>query len=359
MTMKIRNYMVMTLLSITMFACKKEVAVTYPLEVTTNQITEVEWTTATCGGQISYEGGSVVAFRGIVWGTEPNPTVDLKTKTEDGRGLGQFVSKLIDLQPGTKYYVRAYGINSTDTIYGEQIAFTTSSWTPKRMDNLWDWWNSQSGIIKEGDYVEYWIGSQGTKMEHGSDKNKALLVPSDKDWNNNPSILMNPNFNYTDCGYYAKSSINKSSKTVFLVSKVYDIHSKASNVTINFGNAVFGMWGNSDKTYFVHHYGYPHYNVDNKFTKESYQFLRFSYDRSKGGTNFYSSNKGSFRDKIFTFSSKPNLDYTSKKIGVGYYGSAYGKTPKMSVVEVLVIDGIPSEDEVITYEKYLKYKYKL
>jgi hypothetical protein len=356
--MKIRNYVAMTLLSITMFACKKEVTITPPLEVSTNHITEVEWTTATSGGQVPNDGGTTVSFRGVVWGKEPNPTLDLNTKTEDGRGTGEFVSKLTNLEAGTKYFVRAYAINSKDTVYGDQISFTTSSWTPKRMDNLFDWWNSQSGIIKEGDLVEYWIGLNGNKMDHGSDKDRALIVSSDKNWGGNPSVLMNPKFKYKDCGYYVKSSSNKSSKTVFMVAKVYDIH-KTNNIMINFGNAVFGMWGYSNGSYFVHHYGYPHFNKGDKFASNTYQFLRFSYDRTKGGTDYFVDNKPSFRSKIHTFNSKPDLNYTSRKIGVGHYDSNYGQTPKMSVVEVLVLDGIPSEDEVITYEKYLKYKYKL
>ena len=355
---KMKNYVVIAILSLTAFACKKEVSVVAPLDVTTNHITEVEWTTANCEAQVNTDGGSIVAFRGVVWSKNPNPTLDLTTKTDDGRGIGEFVSKMTNLEAGTKYYVKSYAINTTDTIYGNELSFTTSSWTPKQIENTWDWWNSENGIIKEDGLVEYWIGVKGNKLETGSEKNMASIIPSDKDWGNNPSILMNPKFVNKDCGYYTKSSSNKSSKTVFMVSKVYEIH-KNNNIMVNFGNAVFGLWGNENKTYFVHHFGHPHFNVSDKFVKNTYQFIRFSYDRTNGGTNFYVENTPSFKTKIYTFNSKPNLDYVNRKIGVGYYGSAYGQTPKMSVVEVLVVDGIPSENEVTTYEKYLKYKYKL
>lgn len=362
MTMKIRNYMVMTLLSITMFACKKEVAVTYPLEVTTNQITEVEWTTATCGGQISYQGGSVVAFRGVVWGTEPNPTVNLKTKTEDGRGLGQFVSKLIDLQPGTKYYVRAYGINSTDTIYGEQVAFTTSSWTPKRMENLWDWWNSQHGISNKGNFVDEWYGVNGTELESGNEYNKGMLESKDEDWGNQPSVVINPYYKPTDCGYYTKLNQNKTSKTILMVCKILNSHKNVHNTIIAVNtnaNPRLGIWGYTNYSFMFFNSKFSYKYGGEQFQDQTYQFIRITYDRDKGYSDYYIDQIPNFHNKSYTYQSTPGDNFVGGFLSLGYYFRIFGKTPKMSVVELLFIDGIPSDSELTTYGKYLKYKYKL
>jgi hypothetical protein len=352
---KLKLGLVMFILSFTFGSCKKEQVVKIPFEIITETVTEIDWTSAVSGGDVIMDGGTIVIEKGVVWDTKTNPTANLSTKTSDGRGLGSFKSKINGLVAGTQYFVRAYAINSTDTIYGKEVIFKTSSWTPKDINNVWDWWNTENGIIKEGDYVEYWVGDKGTKLEHGSDK--GLLISSDKDFGNKPSILMNPNNRYKDCGYYTKSSSASSSKTVFLVAKVFEI-TTWNNIMINLGNGTIGVWGNSNGTYFLHHFGYPHINTGTKFVKNTYQFIRFSYNKTNGGTSYYIDNNVSFRSKLYAFDSKPGLDYSNKKLGVGYYDSKYGQTPKMSVVEVLVMDGIPTEDEVVMYEKYLKYKYK-
>lgn len=94
--------------------------------VTTNIITNITSTTATCGGNVVYEGNSAVTVRGVCWSTLENPTVE-DSHTEDGSGQGSFVSTLTNLTAGTTYYVRAYAINSTDTVYGEEVSFTSSA----------------------------------------------------------------------------------------------------------------------------------------------------------------------------------------------------------------------------------------
>lgn len=91
--------------------------------VTTNIVTDITSTTATCGGNVVYEGSSAVTARGVCWSTSQNPTVE-DSHTEDGNGQGSFVSTLTNLTAGTTYYVRAYAINSTDTAYGEEVSFT-------------------------------------------------------------------------------------------------------------------------------------------------------------------------------------------------------------------------------------------
>lgn len=352
---KLKLGLVMFILSFTFGSCKKEQVVKIPFEIITETVTEIDWTSAVSGGDVIMDGGTIVIEKGVVWDTKTNPTANLSTKTSDGRGLGSFKSKINGLVAGTQYFVRAYAINSTDTIYGKEVIFKTSSWTPKDINNVWDWWNTENGIIKEGDYVEYWVGAKGTKLEHGSDK--GLLISSDKDFGNKPSILMNPNNRYKDCGYYTKSSSASSSKTVFLVGKLYENNSWKYILT-NFGSQSFGIWG--DKSgYFTANYYFNDFIISNGlFNKNSFQFLRIDYNREKGGTSFYTSNSVSFRNKIHTFPSQPNIDYINRKLGLGYYDSKYGQTPKMSVVEFLVLDGIPTDDEVIMYEKYLKYKYK-
>lgn len=92
--------------------------------VSTDPISGAGGTVATCGGNVTSDGGAAVTARGICWGTSTAPTTALTTKTSDGTGIGVFVSSLTGLTVGTTYYVRAYATNSVGTTYGNEVNFT-------------------------------------------------------------------------------------------------------------------------------------------------------------------------------------------------------------------------------------------
>jgi hypothetical protein len=77
------------------------------------------------GGGVVSDGGASVSSRGVVWSTQTLPTVDLPTKTTDGSGTGNFVSRIGGLAPGTTYFIRAYATNSVGTGYGDEVSLTT------------------------------------------------------------------------------------------------------------------------------------------------------------------------------------------------------------------------------------------
>ena len=98
---------------------KKEV----PL-LTTSEVTGITIYTATCGGTILDEGSSPVISLGVCWNTEAEPTIS-DYKTSEMAGVSEFSSSLRGLLRGTKYYVRAYGVNDEGTGYGNEVTFTT------------------------------------------------------------------------------------------------------------------------------------------------------------------------------------------------------------------------------------------
>jgi hypothetical protein len=93
--------------------------------LTTLEVTDITQISATCGGYITDDGGSAVTSRGICWSGAQNPSI-ANNKTLDGQGTGKFISIIKGLLPNTKYFVRAYAINSSGTAYGDQVTFTTS-----------------------------------------------------------------------------------------------------------------------------------------------------------------------------------------------------------------------------------------
>ena len=68
--------------------------------LTTAEVTNITGATATCGGNITDNGGLNVTARGVCWSTSPNPTVaDLHTTNDSGNG--SFSSSITGLDVST------------------------------------------------------------------------------------------------------------------------------------------------------------------------------------------------------------------------------------------------------------------
>ncbi len=97
--------------------------------VTTSSVSSVGSSSATCGGNVVSDGGSLISARGVCWNTSGNPTI-LSSKISEGTGKGAFSLNISGLQPGTTYYLRAYVTNGQGTSYGEQVSFKTLATLP-------------------------------------------------------------------------------------------------------------------------------------------------------------------------------------------------------------------------------------
>ncbi|HEX8427865.1 hypothetical protein [Hymenobacter sp.] len=95
-----------------------------PLTVSTGSVTAITTSSAAVAGSVS--GTEAVVSRGICWSTTADPTTT-DFKTSNGGGAGAFSGSLAGLQGGVTYYARAYAVSATDTYYGSQVSFTTTS----------------------------------------------------------------------------------------------------------------------------------------------------------------------------------------------------------------------------------------
>ena len=90
-------------------------------------VVNIASTLATSGGNITNDGGASITARGIVWGSNPNPSLTSNIgQTNDGIGVGIFNSDLTGLTASTTYYVRAYATNSVGTAYGNELSFNSA-----------------------------------------------------------------------------------------------------------------------------------------------------------------------------------------------------------------------------------------
>lgn len=93
--------------------------------VLTGEIKGVTNITAVCKGEVIDDGGADIEERGICWSLSSNPTVN-DNKSYSGDGIGKYESSIDNLNPGTKYFVRAFAKNEIGFSYGEIKSFTTA-----------------------------------------------------------------------------------------------------------------------------------------------------------------------------------------------------------------------------------------
>ncbi|PLX13782.1 MAG: hypothetical protein C0597_11115 [Marinilabiliales bacterium] len=93
--------------------------------IETSNPTNITNSTATVGGDISYEGASAITERGIVWNLTGDPTTSDNKIVEGSTGTGVFTVSMSGLSASTMYYVKAYASNTNGTSYGSEVNFMT------------------------------------------------------------------------------------------------------------------------------------------------------------------------------------------------------------------------------------------
>ncbi len=138
----------------------------------TNNVTNINGSTATCGGEVVYTGGQSITERGVCWKANGVPSYT-DNKTSDGLSGSTFVSYLTNLQANTMYYVRAYAVSTNGIGYGTARTFTTGE-----------------GILTDADgntYSTVTIGNQiwmaeNLKTTHYNDGTPIPHLETDADW---------------------------------------------------------------------------------------------------------------------------------------------------------------------------------
>lgn len=126
------------------------------------------------GGKILSDGGAGITVLGVCWSKHPNPRIE-DNHSEEVPGSDRFESELGELEPYTKYYMRAYAINGVGIGYGEKFSFKT----------LWD--NSSITDMDGNAYATIQIGEQvwmaeNLKSETYSDGTPIPRVEDEGEW---------------------------------------------------------------------------------------------------------------------------------------------------------------------------------
>jgi surface protein len=89
----------------------------------------------TVGYDIESDGGYSIEQKGIVYGVNPNPTLEQSTIVNDGLGMAGSTNVILNLQSNNTYYYRAFARNSQMTIYGGSYSISTSNFIDDDNDN--------------------------------------------------------------------------------------------------------------------------------------------------------------------------------------------------------------------------------
>ncbi len=208
--------------------------------VTTVEATDVEGTTAVSGGEVTADGGSDVTAYGVCYGTSSGPTI-ADQKTEDGSGLGEFVSNLTGMRGLTVYYARAYATNGAGTAYGNEITFTT-------LVSVREWY-------VPGDYVE--ASYPGSGLANWSPGSSPMVKSNESNPNNvegyvymaggsnNWKFASQPNWdgpNYGDSGTPGTLSSDPGAGNLSLAAGYYKLNVNAGVDPMTY-TAVATTWG--------------------------------------------------------------------------------------------------------------------
>lgn len=98
--------------------------------IDTVSVTSIGETIATFNGNFISNGGDASAVRGFVYSTSPNPTTEDNVVTDAIRSQGVYSLNITGLEPIETYYFRAYSIVFGETIYGDELNFTTAVIVP-------------------------------------------------------------------------------------------------------------------------------------------------------------------------------------------------------------------------------------
>lgn len=240
-----------------------------------------------------------------------------------------------------------------------------SVWTPASFANLYDWWTADAGVGLSGSNVTGWTGYNSNVLSPFNGTYPATYSSSDAAFNNEPSITLNPTKANVDAGYTVPVNGSASNGCVIVIGKLLEkqtgdfnpIFSNTQDVGRRY--AVFGMNSSSEWLWYTQQFS-PEYTITGTgFTDGNYVIIRVDSNISAGTTTYYQSTDGSLTNQVEQLSGDTNVNFNQSNLILGGYNNVSGKTPKMSVVEFIKINALPSGAEITNMENYISTKYGL
>lgn len=148
-----------------------------PLLMTVDNMEHVSEGSYKITGTLASMGGEEIAGYGICWSESAYPDINGSCIGLDAPASpGEFYATISGLSPSTTYYVRAYAVLKSTTVYSEEKEFTTR---PAAEDMVMDADGNIYRTVKIGDQV--WM-SENLKSTMYADKTPVPFVKDSAQW---------------------------------------------------------------------------------------------------------------------------------------------------------------------------------
>ncbi len=121
-------YFAVALILVITSSCTKRVW--NPPTVGKISIVEITATKVKISCEVTLDGGFPISNFGICWSKSPNPTYSNSIIENYPKGGWIINTEIIDLSPGTTYFIRGYASSIIGMVYGEENQFTTDFLSP-------------------------------------------------------------------------------------------------------------------------------------------------------------------------------------------------------------------------------------
>jgi hypothetical protein len=298
--------------------------------ISTNIISNLSENAATSGGVIVSDGGSNIIAKGIVWNTQPNPTINLNTKTIDGSGNSNYTSTLINLQKGTTYYVRSYATNALGTVYGNEVTFLTPD-------------------ISSSAVYNHKFDNSGQDLS-GNNFNATLSASVSYTSNRNNNLLKSLNFSSANIGRvsfpnsigaFEQQMTNNSFTFCFWLNHSYDNVPSNNNIFFKGGSwAEGGIKLNSNRNIIFHQINKPTITTNTVFNKDQWYFVSIVYDGGSDTLRIFINGQQDVSQTYVGFNFSTVINTPAAGTGVYLGGNFYGKIDNF----MLFARALPSYD---------------
>lgn len=234
------------------------------------------------------------------------------------------------------------------------------AFTPANFRNLGDWWNTSYGVQLSGTDVDSWVGINGNVFTPVHPEYKSIYESSDADFNGLPSISINPNG--VDVGYTASVISGNTNKTYLLVVKMLTTSNENS---IGLMNAIAdptmraGVLSSNGMVWFLTDNTPGGSNNVTAISANAGQYVTtmVNYTKSLGTLNWYTSNTSSLPLTPTFISPNRTTSLSFDIFSFGWYIGIGVSAARYKIVEYIVINGTPTDEEITSFNSYVANTY--
>jgi uncharacterized protein (TIGR02145 family) len=148
------------------------------LNVKTLSVSNISYNDAMITGQIITDSLFPIIQKGFCWNTKSNPTVNDSKIINESNEL-TFSNKLMNLEPGVKYYIKTFSTNEKGVVYGNELVFRTNQPSSGYGKNIVDIEGNTYKTVYIGD--QHWM-AENLKVEKFNDGTSIPNIQDNQIW---------------------------------------------------------------------------------------------------------------------------------------------------------------------------------